>query len=52
MTDETAIDLAQKIMKQTIRDLGDKAVDPRQMALINTLVDLAYLVVDPRIRYR
>ncbi len=39
LTDETAIDLAQKIMKQTIRDLGDKAVDPRQMALINTMVD-------------
>ncbi|MER9315720.1 3-hydroxyacyl-CoA dehydrogenase NAD-binding domain-containing protein [Mesorhizobium sp. M0659] len=39
LTDETAIDLAQKIMKQTIRDLGDRAVDPRQMALINTLVD-------------
>ncbi|MER9410769.1 MULTISPECIES: 3-hydroxyacyl-CoA dehydrogenase NAD-binding domain-containing protein [unclassified Mesorhizobium] len=39
LTDETAIDLAQKIMKQTIRDLGDKSVDPRQMALINTLVD-------------
>jgi 3-hydroxyacyl-CoA dehydrogenase/enoyl-CoA hydratase/3-hydroxybutyryl-CoA epimerase len=39
LTDETAIDLAQKIMKQTIRDLGDKAVDPKQMALINTLVD-------------
>ncbi|WP_027141980.1 3-hydroxyacyl-CoA dehydrogenase NAD-binding domain-containing protein [Mesorhizobium sp. WSM3626] len=39
LTDETAIDLAQKIMKQTIGDLGDKAVDPRQMALINTMVD-------------
>ncbi|TPK24627.1 3-hydroxyacyl-CoA dehydrogenase [Mesorhizobium sp. B2-5-9] len=39
LTDETAIDLAQKIMKQTIRDLGEKAVDPRQMALINTMVD-------------
>ncbi|MBM2711001.1 enoyl-CoA hydratase/isomerase family protein [Mesorhizobium caraganae] len=39
LTDETAIDLAQKIMKQTIRDLGDKAVDPKQMALINTLVE-------------
>src|SRR4029453_11111818 len=36
LTDETAIDLAQKIMKQTIRDVGDKAVDPEQMALINT----------------
>ncbi|MER8700102.1 3-hydroxyacyl-CoA dehydrogenase NAD-binding domain-containing protein [Mesorhizobium sp. M0207] len=39
LTDETAIDLAQKIMKQTMRDLGDKAVDPKQMALINTMVD-------------
>ncbi|CCV03172.1 3-hydroxyacyl-CoA dehydrogenase NAD-binding [Mesorhizobium metallidurans STM 2683] len=39
LTDETAIDLAQKIMKQTIRDIGDKAVDPKQMALIDTLVD-------------
>jgi 3-hydroxyacyl-CoA dehydrogenase/enoyl-CoA hydratase/3-hydroxybutyryl-CoA epimerase len=39
LTDETAIDLAQKIMKQTIRDLGEKAVDPRQMELINTMVD-------------
>ncbi|UCI25995.1 3-hydroxyacyl-CoA dehydrogenase NAD-binding domain-containing protein [Mesorhizobium sp. B2-8-5] len=40
LTDETAVDLAQKIMKQTIRDLGEKAVDPRQMALINTMVDM------------
>lgn len=39
LTDETAIDLAQKIMKQTMRDLGEKAVDAKQMALINTLVD-------------
>lgn len=39
LTDETAIDLAQKIMKQTIRDLGDKAVDPNQMKLIDTMVD-------------
>ena len=39
LTDETAVDLAQKIMKQTIRDLGEKAVDPRQMELINTMVD-------------
>jgi 3-hydroxyacyl-CoA dehydrogenase/enoyl-CoA hydratase/3-hydroxybutyryl-CoA epimerase len=39
LTDETAIDLAQKIMKQTIRDLGEKAVDADQMKLINTLVD-------------
>ncbi|WP_192362896.1 3-hydroxyacyl-CoA dehydrogenase NAD-binding domain-containing protein [Mesorhizobium mediterraneum] len=39
LTDETAIDLAQKIMKQTMRDVGESAVDPKQMALINTLVD-------------
>jgi 3-hydroxyacyl-CoA dehydrogenase/enoyl-CoA hydratase/3-hydroxybutyryl-CoA epimerase len=39
LTDETAVDLAQKIMKQTIRDLGEKAVDRDQMALINTMVD-------------
>ena len=39
LTDETAVDLAQKIMKQTIRDLGEKAVDPRQMQLIDTMVD-------------
>ncbi|MCX7306211.1 MAG: 3-hydroxyacyl-CoA dehydrogenase NAD-binding domain-containing protein [Hyphomicrobiales bacterium] len=39
LTDETAVDLAQKIMKQTARDLGDKAVDPEQMKLIDTLVD-------------
>ncbi|MFC6488927.1 3-hydroxyacyl-CoA dehydrogenase NAD-binding domain-containing protein [Nitratireductor sp. GCM10026969] len=39
LTDETAIDLAQKIMKQTIRDLGEKAVDPRHMKLIDTMVD-------------
>jgi len=28
LTDETAVDLAQKIMRQTIRDLGEKAFDP------------------------
>ncbi|MBX3583632.1 MAG: enoyl-CoA hydratase/isomerase family protein [Rhizobiaceae bacterium] len=39
LADEVAIDLAQKIMKQTIRDLGEKAVDPEQMKLIDTLVD-------------
>jgi 3-hydroxyacyl-CoA dehydrogenase/enoyl-CoA hydratase/3-hydroxybutyryl-CoA epimerase len=39
LTDETAVDLAQKIMKQTVRDLGEKAVDPEQMKLIDTLVD-------------
>ncbi len=39
LTDETAIDLAQKIMKQTIRDLGEKAVDAEQFKLVNTMVD-------------
>ncbi len=39
LTDETAIDLAQKIQKQTIRDLGEKAVDAAQVDLINTMVD-------------
>src|SRR5690606_17844333 len=39
LTDEIAIDLAQKIMKQTIRDLGEKAVDKEQFALVNKLVD-------------
>ena len=39
LTDETAIDLAQKIMKQTIRDMGEKAVDPEQVKLIDTMVD-------------
>ncbi len=39
LTDETAVDLAQKIMRQTKKDLGEKAVDPAQMALIDTLVD-------------
>ena len=39
LTDETAVDLAQKIMKQTIRDLGENAVDAEQFKLINTMVD-------------
>jgi len=39
LTDETAIDLAQKIMKQTVRDLGAGAVDPAQVELIDNMVD-------------
>jgi len=39
LTDETAIDLAQKIMRQTRKDLGEKAVDPEQMKLIDVMVD-------------
>jgi 3-hydroxyacyl-CoA dehydrogenase/enoyl-CoA hydratase/3-hydroxybutyryl-CoA epimerase len=39
LNDETAIDLSQKILKATLADLGDKAVDPRHVELVNTLVD-------------
>ena len=39
LADEIAVDLAQKIMRQTVRDLGEKAVDAEQMKLIDTLVD-------------
>ncbi|MCG6857507.1 MAG: enoyl-CoA hydratase/isomerase family protein [Salaquimonas sp.] len=39
LTDETAIDLAHKIMHQTIRDLGEKAVDPRHVELIDKMVE-------------
>ncbi len=39
LTDETAIDLAQKIMHQTVRDLGEGAVDAAQMKLIDTMAD-------------
>ncbi len=39
LTDETAIDLAQKIMRQTMRDLGEKAVPAEHMALVDTMVD-------------
>jgi 3-hydroxyacyl-CoA dehydrogenase/enoyl-CoA hydratase/3-hydroxybutyryl-CoA epimerase len=39
LADEVALDLAQKIMRQTIRDLGEKAVDAEQVKLIDTLVD-------------
>ncbi|MER2536797.1 MAG: FAD-dependent oxidoreductase [Rhizobiaceae bacterium] len=39
LTDEVAVDLVQKIMRQTIRDLGPEAVDRREMALIDLMVD-------------
>jgi len=39
LNDEVAIDLSQKILKATVADLGDKAVDPKHMALINKMVD-------------
>ncbi len=39
LNDEVAIDLSQKVIKQTIADLGQGAVDPRHVSLVNTLVD-------------
>ncbi len=39
LNDAVAIDLSQKVIKQTIADLGEGAEDPRHIALINTLVD-------------
>ncbi len=38
LNDETAIDLSQKIMKQTVRDLGADAVDSRHIELVDKLV--------------
>lgn len=39
LNDEVAIDLSQKVLKQTAADLGDGAVDPAQVDLINTMID-------------
>ncbi|MGB7335344.1 MAG: 3-hydroxyacyl-CoA dehydrogenase NAD-binding domain-containing protein [Salaquimonas sp.] len=39
LNDETAIDLSHKILHQTLRDLGEKAVDPRHVELVNTMVE-------------
>ncbi len=39
LNDEVAIDLSQKVIKQTIADLGSDAVDPRHVKLVNILVD-------------
>jgi 3-hydroxyacyl-CoA dehydrogenase/enoyl-CoA hydratase/3-hydroxybutyryl-CoA epimerase len=39
LNDEVAIDLSQKILKATVADLGEAAVDPKHMALINKMVD-------------
>ncbi|CAN0571329.1 unnamed protein product, partial [Laminaria digitata] len=39
LNDETAIDLSQKIMRQTMRDMGEKAVDQDHMKLVDTMVD-------------
>ncbi|MCJ8311268.1 MAG: 3-hydroxyacyl-CoA dehydrogenase, partial [Rhizobiaceae bacterium] len=39
LNDAVAIDLSQKVIKQTIADLGEAAVDPRHADLVNKLVD-------------
>ncbi|BDA83187.1 3-hydroxyacyl-CoA dehydrogenase [Aureimonas sp. SA4125] len=39
LNDETAVDLAQKIMKATIRDEGEAAINPAHFKLINHMVD-------------
>ena len=37
LNDETAVDLSLKIMKATMRDMGDDAVDPRHFKLVETM---------------
>lgn len=39
LNDETAIDLSYKIMHQTVRDLGEKAVDARHLKLVDRMVE-------------
>ncbi|WP_047461600.1 3-hydroxyacyl-CoA dehydrogenase NAD-binding domain-containing protein [Rhizobium rhizogenes] len=39
LNDEVAIDLSLKILKATVADLGEKAVDPRHMQLVSGLVE-------------
>ena len=39
LNDEVAVDLAWKILKATEADLGSKAVDPRQKALLEQMVE-------------
>ncbi|SCB17845.1 3-hydroxyacyl-CoA dehydrogenase NAD-binding domain-containing protein [Rhizobium multihospitium] len=39
LNDEVAIDLSYKILKATVADLGEKAVDPRHMQLVTGLVE-------------
>jgi 3-hydroxyacyl-CoA dehydrogenase/enoyl-CoA hydratase/3-hydroxybutyryl-CoA epimerase len=39
LNDEVAIDLSQKILKATVADLGETAVDPQHLGLINRMVD-------------
>ncbi len=39
LNDEVAIDLSQRIMKATVRDAGEAAVDPKHMRLVDRMVD-------------
>ena len=39
LNDAVAIDLSQKVIKQTVADLGEGAVDPRHVELVDTLVN-------------
>ena len=39
LTDEVAIDLSLKILKATVADLGEKAIDVRHMQLVSGLVE-------------
>ncbi|TCL75548.1 3-hydroxyacyl-CoA dehydrogenase NAD-binding domain-containing protein [Rhizobium sp. BK251] len=39
LNDEVALDLSLKILKATVADLGEKAVDPRHMKLISRMVE-------------
>ncbi|MCM2472728.1 FAD-dependent oxidoreductase [Rhizobium sp. CG5] len=39
LNDEVAIDLSLKILKATVADLGEQAVDPRHMELVSRLVE-------------
>jgi 3-hydroxyacyl-CoA dehydrogenase / enoyl-CoA hydratase / 3-hydroxybutyryl-CoA epimerase len=39
LNDEVAIDLSWKILKATEADLGDKAIDPQQKALLSEMVE-------------
>ncbi|MCA0255882.1 MAG: enoyl-CoA hydratase/isomerase family protein [Proteobacteria bacterium] len=39
LNDEVAIDLSLKILKATVADLGEKAIDPRHLELVSRLVE-------------
>ena len=39
LNDAVAVDLSQKVIKQTIADLGEDAIDPRHVKLVNMMVD-------------